>query len=124
VRAHRSEKARRDRLRDEHRSVDQEQQLVASQRDGVGAAKATPHQHHQLPKHHLDAPRIDLRAELDEVRRHRGHHDHWPHRGDRARHDGQLGGSYVWCEIVGEHGGAHATDTARGGGSDADDIQP
>ena len=124
VRAHGGEEPRRDRLRDEHRPVDHQQQLVARQRDRVGAAQATPHEHHELPQHHLDAPRIDLRAELDETRRHGGHHDDRPHRRDRARQHGQLGGGQMWCEIVGEHGGARASDTSRGGGSDADGTQP
>ena len=103
MRAHRREQPRRDRLGDDHRAVHHHQQLVPRQRDGVGAAQAAAHQHHELAEHHVHAARVHLRPQLGEPRRHRRHHHHRPHRRHRARQNGQLGGGQVRCEIVGEH---------------------
>ena len=123
VRAHRGEQSRRDRLRHEHRTVDHHEQLIVRERDGVGAAQAAPHEHHELAQHDVHAARIDLRAELGEARRRGRHHDHGPLRRDRARQLGQLRGSQVWSEIVGEHGRRVRGRVEDGGGS-AGGLQP
>jgi hypothetical protein len=100
---HRSEQSSRDRLRDQHRPIHHHEQLVARERDGVGAAQAAPNQHDELAQHHVHATRIDLRAQLDQPRWDRGEHHDRPRGRDRARELGQPGGSQVWCEVVGEH---------------------
>ena len=106
MRAHRGEQARRDRLPDEHRSVDDDEQLVAGEGDRVGTAQAAPHEHDELAQHDLDAARVDLLSELDASRAGTAAITTTGAIGrDRARQRGQLVGGELRGEIVGEHRG-------------------
>jgi len=76
---------------------------MSSVEDRIRAAKTPPHEQHELAQDDVDAPLIDLGAQLRELRRSDHEHDDRTRRGVPAHQRGELGEGELGGVVVGEH---------------------